>query len=77
MHLSSIRMHERRRVNSAVEPQAKEKMMKAKKQSDKRSHKSEKLRLNKETLKDLGAAKTEQIKGGAPPTLTARTGCNS
>ena len=47
-------------------------MMKAKKQNDKRSHKSEKLRLNKETFKDLGAGKTEQIKGGYPTAGPAR-----
>ena len=41
-------------------------MMKAKKQNDKRGLKSEKLRLNKETLKELGAGKTEEVKGGYP-----------
>ena len=32
---------------------------------DKNTQKSKKLRLNKETLKDLGTSKIEQVKGGA------------
>ena len=41
-------------------------MSDTKKLRNKSSAKSEKLRLNKETLQDLGAGKTEKIKGGAP-----------
>ena len=41
------------------------------------SEKSKKLRLNKETLKDLGTSKSEQVKGGAIPRLCTQpnTGC--
>ena len=36
-----------------------------KEEEDKRGVKSKKLRLNKETLKDLGASKNAQVKCGA------------
>ena len=43
----------------------------------KSSEKSKKLRLNKETLKDLGTSKTEQVRGGAAVKRCANedTGC--
>ena len=39
--------------------------------------KPKKLQLNKETLKDLGTSKSEQVKGGAIPRLCTQpnTGC--
>ena len=37
-----------------------------KREEDKSSAKTKKLRLNKETIKDLGAGKNAQVKGGAP-----------
>ena len=39
-----------------------------KKQEDKSGVKAKKLQLNKETLKDLGASKNAQVKGGADGT---------
>ena len=48
------------------------------KENDKHGAKFEKLRLNKETLKDLGAGNRREVKGGARPRCTYyESGCTS